>query len=152
MALTFIYTHCPDICPLVAENLRVALEFLPESSREDAALLAVTLDPARDTRPALQTFTATHRLADTPNWFALRGDEATLGQVWRDYGIFPGRSAAPADGGTPVAGGVEGHTDAIYLIDPQGRERVFLRSSASPQVIASNLAALLGLQRLLIPW
>lgn len=152
VALTFIYTSCPDICPLVAENLRVAQELLPESSRDDIALLAVTLDPARDTQQALQEFTATHQLADNPRWFALRGDEADLEQVWRDYGIFPGRSPGVGGRGTPVAGGGEGHTDAIYLIDPQGRKRVFLRSSATPQEIASNLAALVGLQRLPIPW
>ncbi len=142
VALTFIYTSCPDICPLVAENLRVALEILPEDTQSDVALLAVTLDPARDTQQALQDFTAIHRLANTPNWFVLRGDPATLAHVWRDYGIFPGTSAAPDDRGTPTAGGGEGHTDAIYLIDTQGRERVFLRSSVSPQEIARNLAAL----------
>jgi protein SCO1/2 len=141
VALTFIYTNCPDICPLVAENLRVALEILPEDTRSDVALLAVTLDPERDTQQALQGFTAIHRLANTPNWFALRGDPATLAQVWRDYGIFPGLSST-SDDGTPTVGGGMGHTDAIYLIDPEGRERVFLRSSVTPQEIADNLAAL----------
>lgn len=142
VALTFIYTNCPDICPLVVDNLRVALEILPEDARDDVAPLAVTLDPARDTQQALQDFTAIHRLADNPNWFALRGDPATLARVWRDYGIFPGRSPDSGGVGTPTAGGGEGHTDAIYLIDPEGRERVFMRSSVTPREIADNLAAL----------
>ncbi len=38
VALTFIYTHCPDICPLVAENLRIAYELLPADVRDDVAL------------------------------------------------------------------------------------------------------------------
>lgn len=142
VVLTFVYTSCPDICPLVTGNLRVALEILPEDTRSDVVLLAVTLDPARDTQQALQDFTAVHRLANTPNWFALRGDPATLAQVWRDYGIFPGMSPGSVGRSTPTAGGGEGHTDAIYLIDPEGRERVFLRSSVPPQQIADNLAAL----------
>jgi protein SCO1/2 len=107
-------------------------------------LLAVTLDPARDTQQALQQFSATHGLADNPNWFALRGDPAALTPVWRDYAIFPGMSATSEGPGTPTVGGGMGHTDAIYLIDPQGRERVFLRSSATPQEIASDLEALLN--------
>ncbi|MGH2617850.1 MAG: SCO family protein, partial [Thermomicrobiales bacterium] len=145
VVLTFIYTHCPDVCPLIAENLRVAHELLAEESRDDVALLAVTVDPERDTRQALEEFTTVHRLADNPGWFALRGDAATLGQVWRDYGIYPGMRDAASDGrGTPAIGGGDGHTDGIYFIDREGRERVFLRSIATPQEIASNLAALLN--------
>jgi len=137
VALTFIYTNCPDVCPLIAENLRVASELLSEGARDDVALVAVTLDPARDTRQALQEFTALHRLTDNPNWFALRGDPAMLTQVWRDYGIFPGTNPAGTtsnDAGqeSRAPGGGGGHTDGLYFIDPEGRERVFMRSSATP--------------------
>lgn len=149
VALTFIYTHCPDVCPLVAENLRVAYELLPEKTRASVSLLAVTVDPARDTQQALQEFTAIHRLTDNPNWFALRGDPAMLREIWRNFGIYPGASPATAssidadqESYTPHGGG-DGHTDGIYFIDPEGREQVFLRSSAMPQEIADNLAALL---------
>jgi cytochrome oxidase Cu insertion factor (SCO1/SenC/PrrC family) len=41
------------------------------------------------------------------------------------------------------AGGGFGHTDAIYLIDPEGRERVFMRSTADPEDVAHNFVALL---------
>lgn len=144
VVLTFIYTRCPDICPIVTENLRIAYETLPEETRDDVALLAVTLDPARDTRQALQAFTARHRLTDNPNWFALRGDPAVLAQVWRDYGVYPGTSpATPGSASASTPGGGEGHTDAIYLIDPEGRQRVFMRSTATPQEIAANLTTLL---------
>ena len=145
VVLTFIYTNCPDVCPLTVENLRVADELLPAEVRDGVALLAVTLDPARDTEQALQTFTAVHRLTDNPRWFALRGDDTALSQVWRDYGIYPGTSAAPPAGtDAPMAGGGAGHTDGIYFIDPEGRERVFIRSTATPQEIAANLRALLN--------
>jgi protein SCO1/2 len=145
VALTFIYTHCPDVCPLTAENLRTAYELLPEDIRDDVALLAVTVDPARDTQQALQQFSALHGLADNPYWFALRGDPETLTQVWRDYGIYPGMShATPAGTSAPSVGGGEGHTDALYFIDPAGRERAFLRSSTPPQDIAANLTAMLS--------
>ena len=140
VALTFLYTNCPDVCPLTAENLRAAYERLPASARDDVALLAVTVDPARDTREALQDFSARHRLADNPNWFALRADPATLEQVWRDYGIDPGTMSGEA-AATP---GMLAHTDAVYLIDPQGRERVFMRSSMDDAALARNLEALLA--------
>ena len=56
VVLSFIYTACPDVCPFLAENLRTAYEILPEEARDDVALVAVTLDPARDTQQALQHF------------------------------------------------------------------------------------------------
>ena len=65
-----------------AENLRTATELMAEDARDDVPLLAVTLDPARDTEQALQDFTTVHRLANTPNWFALRGDSETLARGW----------------------------------------------------------------------
>jgi protein SCO1/2 len=144
VALTFIYTHCPDVCPLTAENLRTAYELLPEAARDDVALVAITLDPARDTQQALQQFSATHGLADNPHWFALRGDPKALSQIWDDYGIYPGVILATPEGTSmPALGGGEGHTDGLYIIDPEGRERAFLRSSATPLDIAGNLVALL---------
>lgn len=144
VVLTFIYTRCPDVCPILARNLRVAYDLLPEEARDNVAFLAVTMDPTRDTQQALTEFTATHGWADNPDWFALGGEPAALEQVWRAYGIYPGRHLGTPDGlGTPAAGGGAGHTDAIYLIDPDGRERVFLRSSATPQEIADNVVALL---------
>lgn len=145
VALTFIYTNCPDVCPLTAENLRVAYELLPAEARNRVALVAVTLDPARDSQQALQEFTAIHRLTDNPAWFALRGDAATLEQIWQAYGIYPGTSEATLGSlDMPMAGGGMGHTDGIYFVDPEGRERAFMRSSAMPQEIAANLAAMLG--------
>ena len=145
VVLTFVYTNCPDVCPITVENLRVAYELLSEEERDRVALVAVTLDPVRDTRAALQEFTAAHRLTDNPNWFALRGEPTALQRVWRDYGIYPGTtSATPAGTDAAMAGGGVGHTDGIYFIDREGRERVFMRSSATPREIAANLAALLA--------
>ncbi len=136
VVLTFIYTNCPDVCPVIARTLRTAHEMLPENARDDVVLLAVTLDPEHDTEEALQDFSATHKLAENPNWFALRADRATLEPVWAAYGIHPGPNWS-----TPEAHG-PGHTDAIYLIDAEGRERVFLRAGIPPQVLADNLVAL----------
>lgn len=147
VALTFIFTNCTDVCPLTAINMGAAYELLPEDTRDDVAFLAVTVDPGRDTQEALQEFSATYGLADNPNWFALRGDASALAPVWQSYGINPGTEMATpvrhdGDHDASSSGGL-GHTDAIYLIDPEGRERVFMRSSASPEDVAENLVTLL---------
>jgi protein SCO1/2 len=140
IVLTFIYTHCPDVCPLTAENLRATDALLPAAERDRVELLAVTVDPDRDTNAALEAFSAEHRLADNPRWHALRGDRSTLAAVWAAYAIDPGAMRAMA---TPEGAVTLAHTDAVYVIDPQGRERVLLHSNLSPPALAHDLARLL---------
>jgi protein SCO1/2 len=43
--LTFLYIHCPDVCPLVAGNLNVTLRALGPRRRH-VRVLAITVDPA----------------------------------------------------------------------------------------------------------
>lgn len=144
VVLTFIYTECPDVCPVIARTLQTAYEQLPEERQDDVALIAITVDPGRDTPQALQEFSERHGLADNPNWYALRGDPTTLEQVWQAYGIYPGAMlATPTHGaGTPETGGGQGHTDAIFVIDPDGRQRALLRAYFEPAAVAHNIEVL----------
>lgn len=156
VVLTFIYTNCPDVCPAIARNLGTTYELLREETQDDVVLIAVTLDPTRDTQAALQEFSALHGLADNPNWYALRGEREVLEPVWQAYGIYAGEQPAPgtphhdqaspettrSETSTPVSDYGQGHTDAIYVIDPEGRQRVFLRSGIDPSALAANLEAL----------
>jgi len=139
--LTFIYTSCPDVCPIIAENLRVANDRLSPKARQKVALLAVTVDPTRDTQAALLNFSQEHGLANAPNWYALRGTEAQLAPVWHAYGIDPGAMIPSPLASRPYT---LAHSDAIYLIDPQGRERVLMHSDTPSKVLAANLNALVG--------
>jgi protein SCO1/2 len=154
VVLTFIYTHCPDVCPLTAEDLRAADSLLPEKTRDKVVMLAVTVDPERDSAEALQRFSEAHQLADNPRWYTLRADRAALEKVWTAYGIDARSMVASHD----VPGGHEEgsapspiatarsvtHTDAIYVIDPKGRERVLMHSDLKPQDLADNLTALVN--------
>lgn len=150
VVLTFIYTQCPDVCPVIAQNLHTAYKQLPDEKRDDVAFIAITVDPEQDTPEALRAFSERHGLADNPKWYALRGEPAMLAPVWQAYGVYPGTNpATPAhehgEGNSaeaPAPGGGQGHSDAIYLIDPDGRLRVFMRSSIEPALLAQNLVAL----------
>ena len=55
--VAFLYTHCPDVCPLIANNLGTAMRKLP-----DLRVLAISVDPKRDTPAAVRTFLRVHRL------------------------------------------------------------------------------------------
>lgn len=51
----FVFTHCPSICPRMAEQmLRVQEEF---SDKDDLRLISFSIDPARDTVGRLKWYT-----------------------------------------------------------------------------------------------
>jgi cytochrome oxidase Cu insertion factor (SCO1/SenC/PrrC family) len=91
----------------------------------------VSTDPDGDTPAAVQDFSRAHRLDH--NWHYLVGSRAQLAAVWSAYGIV-----ATPDPGKPTIT----HTDAIFLIDKQGRERVLLRTEALDDVLVNDLRIL----------
>src|SRR2546423_1595885 len=61
VALTFLYTSCPDVCPLTAARFRAAqAELQADASR--VTFMAVSVDPDRDTPQAGGNFSAAHGL------------------------------------------------------------------------------------------
>jgi protein SCO1/2 len=121
VALTFLYTTCPDVCPLTASRFRAAQDSLASDAGR-VVFIAVSVDPDRDTPKATQDFSAAHGLS--ANWFYLVGGRAQLAPVWSAYGI-----------GVQAGSANITHNDAIYLIDRRGRQRVLLHS----EDLAANL-------------
>ena len=52
VVVTFLYTHCPDVCPVIAGNLNRVLA-TPTARRAGLRVLAVSVDPKRDTPAAV---------------------------------------------------------------------------------------------------
>lgn len=132
MVLSFLYTRCPDVCPLTAATFRSVQRDLGADS-DDVVFVAVSTDPDRDTPQAVQAFSRDHGL--DRNWHYLIGSRAQLAAVWQDYGIV-----ATPDPGEPTVT----HTDAVFLIDRQGRERVLLRTDALGDSLLKDLRILLA--------
>jgi len=129
VALTFLYTTCPDVCPLTASRFRSAqTELQGDASR--VTFIAVSVDPDRDTPKAVQEFSSMHGLS--ANWYYLVGGLAQLSPVWAAYGI-----------GVQAGSAAVTHNDAVYLIDARGRERVLLHSEDLAADLANDLRALL---------
>ncbi len=134
VVLTFLYTHCPDACPLTADKIHLALQKLGKESA-NVGVLAVSTDPQGDDVQAAYQFSETHHLLN--QWHFLVGSQAQLSSIWSAYHIY----ASPAP--TPATNGPVDHTVAVYLIDKQGHERVFLSQDFDPNVLAKNLQILL---------
>ena len=132
VALAFLYTRCPDVCPLTAQRFRAAQRALGADAK-GVTFVAVSVDPAADTPQAARDFSLAHELRE--NWHYLIGPRAALEPVWSAYGI----RAVPDPGKTTVT-----HSDAIFLIDASGRERVLVHSSDAPEDLSRNLRTLLA--------
>lgn len=140
VVLTFLYTNCPSTCPITAQALHTTNGLLSSKVREKVELLAVTVDPTHDTDAAMQQFSEVHGLASSPNWHFMNGTEAQLKPIWSAYYIDPGNLVmSPQSHGAPPA---LAHTDAVYVIDTKGRERVLLHSDLDPKKLASDLKTL----------
>ncbi len=108
--VTFLYTDCPDTCPLIAAELRRTLELLRPRCR-DVAVLAVSADPKSDTRGAVRRWLRERRVP--ANFHYLIGSRQELKPVWDAYYALPQRHHDPNST----------HSASIWLIDARGRWR-----------------------------
>jgi protein SCO1/2 len=130
--VTFLYSDCPDVCPLIAQEIRQAFKLLGRRA-DDVAALAVSVDPRGDTRENVLRFLRRHRLP--PNFHYLIGSRDELAPVWSAYYAapqLPGRAESA-------------HTASVWVIDGRGRIRTKFSGGApiAPPDIAHDLRQLL---------
>lgn len=118
VVLFFIYTHCPDVCPLHAARIAVVQDMVNRTPmREAVRFVAVTTDPSRDTAEVLSDYGADHGF-DPANWAFLTirpGDaEDTTRRLAERYGHRFDRSAN---------GAYQTHGIVTHVIDKYGRWR-----------------------------
>jgi protein SCO1/2 len=108
--VTFLYTHCPDVCPLIAQNLNTALRALGPAS--GVRVLAVSVDPKGDTPTAVRAYAKRLRLL--PQFRYLIGTKAELRRAWAAWNVLSVRRSAQ----------LVDHVAYTALVDPSGKERV----------------------------
>jgi len=107
--LTFIYTHCPDVCPLIVAKLHNALLRLGSQAAK-VQVVAVSVDPKGDTPETVKAFLAAREMTGRMRY--LIGSFKQLAPVWKAYGIEVQA--------TPERREV-GHTGIIYAITASGK-------------------------------
>jgi len=129
--LTFLYTNCPDVCPLITQNLNQALQMLG-SKRDDVRVLAVSVDPEGDTPEAVDAYAKAHHLL--PEFHYLIGTRDELMQVWKNYDV-----AAVASDPELVD-----HTAYTMLVDQSGQGRVIYDASVKAKDVVHDVDELLS--------
>jgi protein SCO1 len=132
LVLTFLYTGCTDVCPLIASNLNGALRSLTPAQREQVRVLAVSVDPWGDTPAAVHRFIRERHLVKEFRY--LTGTKEQLAPVWQAWNVLvePKNSERRA------------HSAFVWLIDARGRTRVSFATTTPPRPVAHDLRALLA--------
>jgi len=129
--LTFLYTNCPDVCPLITQNLNQALQMLG-TERDDVRVLAVSVDPEGDTPKSVDEYAKAHHLL--PEFHYLIGSRDELTKVWKAYDV-----AAVASDPELVD-----HTAYTMLVDQSGEGRVIYDSQVKAKDVVHDVRALLS--------
>jgi protein SCO1 len=111
--VTFVFTTCPDVCPLFTANFAAIQRQLQEKKIKDFVLLTITTDPERDTAKVLKDYAGRFK-ADFSSWSFLTGTRTELSRVWKIFGVNVNKTDS----------GQVQHTSFTTLIDRQGRRRV----------------------------
>jgi protein SCO1 len=129
--VTFLYVHCPDVCPLITGNLHTSLKQLgPKAS--SVQVVAVSTDPRGDKPAAVKRFLAAHQVTGEMRY--LLGSKSTLAQVWKNWGIV----ARPSKDDPEQ---VE-HSAPIYGISASGKITTLYPSNFKPAQIVHDVPIL----------
>ena len=167
VVLAFVYTNCPDVCPITTETLRRAYLLLGEDT-EEVEFLAITVDPNRDSVERAYEYSEEKDMLG--KWHFLVGSEDEVEPIWSDYWLDPVRSkgarhddAQVSDGGGGKVGAdaapdahlpstddastdgyLVSHSAPVFLIDREGYRRViFTDLSLDPRPLVHDILLLL---------
>ena len=139
---SFVYTHCPDVCPLVTRRMAVLRDTLAARGRlGDVRLVSITVDPQRDTPGVLAQYARAYA-ARKPEWVFLTGNSESviplITQGFRLTLMHPGRHDEHEEQHQhDLAAGTDymvSHTDRIVLVDREGNVRGTYASSDAEAV------------------
>lgn len=130
--VTFLYTNCPDICPLITSNLRVAQNLMGAKTSSKAQIIAVSVDPRGDTPKAVAAFLARHGMTGRMQYLIGSGKE--LARVWQAWGVGSERDVQKPQ--------FVNHTGLVYGITASGKRTTVYAANFQPSDIAHDVPLL----------
>jgi protein SCO1/2 len=123
--LTFLYTKCPDVCPIIASNLGVALNAMGPAKASKVQVIAVSVDPRGDTSKAVSVFLQRHGMTGRMKYLIGSADE--LARVWKAWGVGSEQDAQQPQ--------LVNHTGLVYGLNAQGKVTTLYSANFTPQEI-----------------
>tara|TARA_B110000116_G_C16697386_1_gene518117 strand:- start:18 stop:680 length:663 start_codon:yes stop_codon:yes gene_type:complete len=139
--LTFMFTECTDVCPILTHNIKKALNEIPQ--KNDIPIIIISVDPENDSIQNMKQFVKKWDL--TSNWSFVTGNSDELDQIWSSYFINPQKYSRP------IQGGVKGinsalverqtviHSSPVYILDKKGTAKVLHTNPINPTNLAHDI-------------
>jgi protein SCO1/2 len=108
--VTFLFTDCPDVCPLAAQAISGALDRAGAAAAKKIDVVAISVDPRHDTPASVRAFLRRHRLTGRMSYIV--GSASDLRPLWRAWLI-----AAQQGSATESV-----HSARVVLVDREGRQ------------------------------
>jgi protein SCO1/2 len=131
--LFFGYTQCPDVCPTTMAELAEVKKSLGVDGDQVQGVF-ITVDPERDTPEVLKNYVASF----DPGFVALRGTPEQTAAAAKEFKVFYAKVPGKAPGSYTMD-----HTAASYVLDRDGKLRLFVRYGSGAPALAADLKALL---------
>lgn len=132
VAIFFGFTQCPDVCPTTLAEMGKVMKELG-SDADKVQVLFVSVDPERDTAELLKQYvTAFH-----PSFLGLRGDAEATARATKEFKIYSQKQPLKT-GGYSVD-----HSAGMYILDAQGRLRLYAQHGASGELVLADIRTLL---------
>ena len=111
LIVSFIYSRCPDVCPVVSSNLRWVSQELADHYEANFSIVSITVDPWWDTQNVLGQYATERNLS----WPHLTGDVATLEPVWESFHV--GLQTYINESASNESNSTSGRHHPDYLVD-----------------------------------
>ena len=116
VVLNFIYTQCPDVCPLQTERMGEIQRMIRSTSlRDRVRLISVTADPAHDTPDVMKAYGEQHGM-DRANWLFLTSGQSQPNATRALSQQYHNRYRLEPDGSIT-------HGTVFHVIDGKGQWR-----------------------------
>jgi protein SCO1/2 len=99
VAITLIYTHCLDNCPLETARMAQVQRLLGDRVGKDIFFYSISIDPKRDTPEVLKDYA--QKFHAGPGWTFLTGKESDIELISRKLGLYSAPDPGNRDGHTP---------------------------------------------------
>ncbi|SMO55361.1 SCO family protein [Fodinibius sediminis] len=125
--ISFIYTHCPDVCPIITANMKNIQSGLADTS--DVQFVEITFDPERDTPSVLAEYRKVYRLND--QFTLLTGQPAIIDSLMSRLHIVAKKAKIDSLQQDSSDYFMQ-HSNTIYIMDQNGRVRTEYPASVVP--------------------
>ncbi|WP_440999723.1 SCO family protein [Fodinibius sp. SL11] len=113
--ITFIYTNCPDVCPVITANMTNIQRELDDTSGIN--FIEITFDPERDTPSALNEYKNLYGL--NSQFTMLTGDTTTINSILDKLDIVAQKVIVDSLGYDSTNYAMR-HSNTLYLMDKDG--------------------------------